>query len=141
MIRQFVMLLVPFIFVATVAEPSPWVQDRFVISMCTDPIVTPDQFDMRWGEIAEANFTVVVSGAWLTPRSARAWTPAERLANAELQMEVAEKHNLSVIMALFATAVAIHAGQHVAKPLGVSIDGRASRVGDVLAARTVSESD
>lgn len=102
MIRQFVMRLVPFIFVATVAEPSPWVQDRFVISMCTDPIVTPDQFDMRWGEIAEANFTVVVSGAWLTPRSARAWTPAERLANAELQMEVAEKHNLSVIMALFA---------------------------------------
>lgn len=79
------------------------------------------------GEIAEANFTVVVSGAWLTPRSARAWTPAERLANAELQTEVA--------------VVVIHAGQHVAKPLGVSIDGRASRVGDVLAARTVSESD
>ena len=39
-IRQFVMLLLPLIFVATVVEPSPWVQDRFVISMCTDPIGT-----------------------------------------------------------------------------------------------------
>ena len=43
-----------------------WQQDRFVISMCNDPIVTPDQFAYRWQEIAEANFTVVISGAWLT---------------------------------------------------------------------------
>ena len=33
-----------------------WKQDRFVISMCNDPIVTPDQFAYRYQEMAEANF-------------------------------------------------------------------------------------
>ena len=43
------------------ATPA-WRQTEFVLSFCTDPIVTPDQFVERYQEVADANFTLVASG-------------------------------------------------------------------------------
>jgi hypothetical protein len=59
-------------------RPNPR-QDRFVISMCNDPIVVPAQLQHRYQEMADANFTLVSSTAWLTPGYARAWGEAARM--------------------------------------------------------------
>jgi hypothetical protein len=53
-------------------------------------------------EIAEANFTLVNSGAWLTPTAARAWDPLTRLQNTVLALEAAEAAGLVVMFAWFA---------------------------------------
>ena len=67
--------------VAAVAAMGPlaWKQDRFVISMCNDPIVEPAELGFRYSEMAEANFTLVSSTAWLTPAAARKWDEATRM--------------------------------------------------------------
>ena len=93
---------------APLARGAQWQQDRFVISFCNDPIVSPDQFAYRacvastlrppigrpyqdlclacahprsgYQEIADANFTLVSSSAWLTPGAARRWDAPTRMA-------------------------------------------------------------
>jgi hypothetical protein len=62
------------------------VQDRFVISFWVDPYVPIEDYDVRYKEIADANFTVVVGGfSAVTPVEVRA------------QLAAAEKHGLMVI--------------------------------------------
>jgi hypothetical protein len=84
------------------AEAVAWRQDRFVISMCNDPIVTPDQLAFRYQEMADANFTMVSSSAWLTPAAARAWDAPTRMAHGLTALRAAEAAGLKIIFALFA---------------------------------------
>ena len=71
------------------ASPA-WKQSRFVISMCLDPIVEPDQLEYRYQEMADANFTMVSSSAWLTPSAARAWDATTRMAHGLTALRAAE---------------------------------------------------
>ena len=87
---------------AAAAEAVAWRQDRFVISMCNDPIVTPDQLAFRYQEMADANFTMVSSSAWLTPAAARAWDAPTRMAHGLTALRAAEAAGLKIIFALFA---------------------------------------
>ena len=45
-----------------------WAQDRFAISFWVDPIVPVADFEMRYKEIAEANFSVLLGGFGATTR-------------------------------------------------------------------------
>ncbi len=68
------------------AEPERFVQDRFVIGFWVDPPIGADA-DLRYREIADANFTMVLGGFG-------AKTPE----TVETQIELCEKYNLKAIV-------------------------------------------
>ena len=83
---------------AAAQQPSPaWKQERFVISMCLDPIVEPDQLEYRYQEMADANFTLVPSTAWMSPGWTAKWSAATLMRHAETSLAAAEKAGLAML--------------------------------------------
>ena len=82
---------------AAAAAAAEWKQDRFVISMCNDPIVAPEQLAFRYREMADANFTLVSSTAWL---SIGKWDDATRMAHAQTSLRAAEAAGIALIGAV-----------------------------------------
>ncbi len=79
---------------------AAWKQDRFVISMCNDPIVEPAELGFRYREMAEANFTLVSSTAWLTPAAARKWDEPTRMQHVQTALLAAERAGLAFMGAV-----------------------------------------
>lgn len=76
-------------------QPAVWTQDRFVISMCNDPIVSQDQLAFRYREMAEANFTLASSTAWLSVGSH--WDEVTRMRHAQTSLRAAEEAGLALM--------------------------------------------
>ena len=89
------LLLGPTAAAAPGAAAGGWTQDRFVISMCNDPIVAPDQLAFRYNEMAEANFTLVSSTAWLSIGAH--WDVVTRMEHAQTSLRAAEAAGLALM--------------------------------------------
>ena len=89
------LLLGPTAAAAPGAAAGGWTQDRFVISMCNDPIVAPDQLAFRYSEMAEANFTLVSSTAWLSIGAH--WDVVTRMEHAQTSLRAAEAAGLALM--------------------------------------------
>ena len=85
---------VALLLVAAAAAAAEWKQDRFVISMCNDPIVAPEQLAFRYREMADANFTLVSSTAWL---SIGKWDDATRMAHAQTSLRARRPRKRAVV--------------------------------------------
>ena len=72
---------------AAAGAAQPFKQDRFAISLWVDPQVPPDEYDERYGEIAEANFTVLLGNFGAT-----------KMSSVTAQLAACEKHGLKAIV-------------------------------------------
>ena len=54
-----------------ISQAGGWKQSRFVSSFWMDPMVDVSEFPMRYRQIADANFTLVMSGFGATTPSSR----------------------------------------------------------------------
>ena len=65
--------------------------------MCLDPIVEPDQLEYRYQEMADANFTLVPSGAWMSPGWTHKWSNVTRMRHEKQALAAAEKAGLAML--------------------------------------------
>jgi len=72
---------------ASLCAEAKWAQPRLVISFWVDPVVNVSQFDARYAEIRNANFTAVLGGFGAT-------SPAD----IQAQIAAAEAHDLGVFV-------------------------------------------
>eukprot|EP01047_Picozoa_sp_COSAG01_P077451 COSAG01_NODE_13956_length_1514_cov_21.017668_1_plen_345_part_00 len=102
---------------AAVLPQARWRQDRFAISMWVDPMVPLEQLPYRYAQMRHANFTVVMAQAW--SGAARCGLnfscQAQRIAEAERLVGIADAAGLKTIMRAFSNFSAMAALKNVSR--------------------------